>query len=40
MVFSSAIFLWVFLPVVFVLNYFIKPKYSSGYCQFDFLCVG
>ena len=29
MVFSSAIFLWVFLPVVFVLNYFIKPQYSN-----------
>ena len=29
MVFSSAIFLWVFLPVVFIVNYFIKPQYSN-----------
>lgn len=30
MVFSSAIFLLKFLPVVFVLNYFIKKEYSNG----------
>lgn len=29
MVFSSAIFLFVFLPVVFILNFFIKNKYSN-----------
>ncbi len=28
-VFSSAVFLWVFLPVVFLLNYFIQKKYSN-----------
>lgn len=31
MVFSSSIFLWLFLPVVFVLNYFIQPKYSNAF---------
>lgn len=30
MVFSSAIFLLMFLPVVFILNYFVKEKYSNG----------
>lgn len=29
MVFSSAIFLFAFLPIVFILNYFIKDKYSN-----------
>lgn len=29
MVFSSLIFLWLFLPVVFVLNYIVKDKYSN-----------
>lgn len=29
MIFSSAIFLWLFLPVVFVINYFMNPKYSN-----------
>lgn len=29
MVFSSFIFLWYFLPIVFVLNYLIKSKYSN-----------
>ena len=31
MVFSSSIFLWFFLPLVFIVNYFIKPKYSNGF---------
>ena len=30
MVFSSLIFLWLFLPIVFVLNCLIKPQYSNG----------
>lgn len=30
MVFSSAVFLWLFLPVVFILNYFVKKEYSNG----------
>ncbi len=29
MVFSSAVFLWLFLPIVFVVNYFLRPKYSN-----------
>ena len=29
MVFSSIIFLWVFFPIVFVVNFFIRPKYSN-----------
>lgn len=29
MVFSSLVFLWIFLPAVLVLNYFIKPRYSN-----------
>lgn len=29
MLFSSAIFLWLFLPLVFWANYFIQPKYSN-----------
>lgn len=29
MVFSSAIFLWAFLPAVFVLNALIRPRYSN-----------
>ena len=29
MVFSSAVFLLLFLPVVFVLNYFVKKEYSN-----------
>lgn len=29
MVFSSAVFLWIFLPLVFVINYFIQPKFSN-----------
>lgn len=29
MVFSSAIFLWAFLPLVFIINYFLKNKYSN-----------
>lgn len=29
MVFSSLIFLWFFLPVVFVLHFFIQPKYAN-----------
>lgn len=29
MVFSSTVFLFVFLPVVFILNFFIKNKYSN-----------
>lgn len=29
MVFSSAVFLWLFLPLVFVVNYFIQEKYSN-----------
>ncbi len=31
MVFSSSIFLWGFLPIVFIINYFIQPKYSNGF---------
>lgn len=30
MVFSSAIFLLMFLPIVFILNYFIKKEYSNS----------
>ena len=30
MVFSSSVFLLLFLPIVFVLNWFIKEKYSNG----------
>lgn len=30
MVFSSAIFLLMFLPIVFILNYFIKSEYSNA----------
>ena len=29
MVFSSAIFLLMFLPIVFILNYFCKKEYSN-----------
>ena len=29
MVFSSALFLLVYLPVVFILNYFVKKEYSN-----------
>lgn len=29
MLFSSSIFLWLFLPLVFWANYFIQPKYSN-----------
>ena len=31
MVFSSAIFLLLYLPVVFILNYLIQPKYSNTF---------
>lgn len=31
MVFSSFVFLWGFLPIVFVINYFIKPQYSNAW---------
>lgn len=31
MVFSSSIFLWLFLPLVFIVNYFIQPRYSNGF---------
>ena len=30
MVFSSLIFIWFFLPVVVVCNYFIRPRYSNA----------
>lgn len=30
MVFSSAIFLLMFLPIAFILNYFVKKKYSNS----------
>lgn len=30
MVFSSAIFLLMFLPIVFILNYFVKREYSNS----------
>lgn len=30
MVFSSTVFVLVFLPLVFVLNYFIQDRYSNG----------
>ncbi|MCM1037999.1 MAG: MBOAT family protein [Ruminococcus sp.] len=31
MVFSSSIFLWCFLPLVFVINYFIQAKWSNAF---------
>lgn len=34
MVFSSSIFLWLFLPIVFWVNYFLKPQYSNIFLLF------
>lgn len=43
MVFSSAIFLLLFLPVVFVFNWFVKKEFSNYFfitCKFVLLCMG
>lgn len=43
MVISSAIFLLLFLPVVFILNFFCKKEYSNifaAHCKFDILRMG